>query len=154
MAKLLLIKTVFGGIKEYIYPNINYKTLKIMVKSKYQSVLDLGQKLNIQNGDVSEENGVLKIKGTTKNQYQKNLLWDQIKAVGGENPSDIQADIKVADTSVFARHTVKSGETLGKIAKQYYGDPSKYQKIFEANSDILKNPDMIHPDQELIIPNL
>ena len=124
-----------------------------MVKSKYQSVLDLGQKLNIVNGDVSEENGVLKIKGTAKNQYEKNLLWDQIKAVGGENPSDINADIKVSDTSVFARHTVKSGETLGKIAKQYYGDPSKYQKIFAANSDILKNPDMIHPNQELIIPN-
>lgn len=125
-----------------------------MVKSKYQSVLDLGQKLNIQGGDVSEENGVLKITGTAKNQYEKNLLWDQIKAVGGENASDIKADIKVADTSVFARHTVKSGETLGKIAKQYYGDPSKYQKIFAANSDILKNPDMIHPNQELIIPNV
>ncbi|WP_299391505.1 LysM peptidoglycan-binding domain-containing protein [uncultured Gelidibacter sp.] len=124
-----------------------------MVKSKYQSVLDLGQELNIQNGDVSEENGVLKIKGTAKNQYEKNLLWDKIKAVGGENPSDISADIKVADTSVYARHTVKSGETLGKIAKQYYGDASKYQKIFSANTDILKNPDMIHPDQELIIPN-
>jgi len=125
-----------------------------MVKSKYQSVLDLGQKLNIENGDVSEENGVLTIKGTAKNQYEKNLLWDKIKAVGGENPTDINADIKVADTSVFARHTVKSGETLGKIAKQYYGDPSKYQKIFAANSDILKDPDMIHPNQELIIPNL
>jgi nucleoid-associated protein YgaU len=125
-----------------------------MVKSKYQSVLDLSQELNIQNGDVSEENGVLKMKGTAKNQYEKNLLWDKIKAIGGENPSDINADIKVADTSVFARHTVKSGETLGKIAKQYYGDPSKYQKIFSANSDILKNPDIIHPDQELIIPNI
>ena len=125
-----------------------------MVKSKYQSVLDLGQKLNIENGDVSEENGVLKIKGTAKNQYEKNLLWDKIKAIGGENPSDVQADIKVADTSVFARHTVKSGETLGKIAKHYYGDASKYQKIFAANSDILKNPDMIHPDQELVIPNI
>ncbi|TDU40230.1 LysM domain-containing protein [Gelidibacter sediminis] len=124
-----------------------------MVKSKYQSVLDLGQELNIQNGDVSEENGVLKIKGTAKTQYEKNLLWDKIKAIGGENPSDIKADIKVADTSVYARHTVKSGETLGKIAKQYYGDASKYQKIFSANTDILKNPDMIHPDQELIIPN-
>lgn len=125
-----------------------------MVKSKYQSVLDLGQQLNIENGDVSEENGILKMKGTAKNQYEKNLIWDKIKAVGGENPSDIQADIKVADTSVFARHTVKSGETLDKIAKQYYGDASKYQKIFSANSDILKNPDVIHPDQELIIPNL
>lgn len=125
-----------------------------MVKSKYQSVLDLGEQLKIQNGDVKEENGILKIKGTAKNQYEKNILWDKIKAIGGENPSDIQADIKVEDTSVYARHTVKSGETLGKIAKHYYGDASKYQKIFSANSDILKNPDVIHPNQELIIPNI
>lgn len=124
-----------------------------MVKSKYQDVLDLGQKLNIQNGDVKEENGVLHVSGTAKNQYEKNLLWDKIKAIGGDNPSDIKADIKVADTSVYARHTVKSGETLSKIAKQYYGDASKYQKIFAANTDILKNPDLIHPNQELIIPN-
>ncbi len=124
-----------------------------MVKSKYQSVLDLGEKLNIQNGDVKEENGVLKVYGTAKTQYEKNLLWDEIKAIGGEEPKDIMADIKVADTSVYHRHTVKSGETLGKIAKHYYDDPSKYQKIFAANSDILKNPDLIYPDQELIIPN-
>ena len=125
-----------------------------MVKSKYQSVLDLGEKLNIQNGDVKEENGVLKIKGTAKTPYEKNLLWDTIKAAGGQNPTDIVADIKIADSSVYHRHTVKSGETLGKIAKHYYGDASKYQKIFAANSDILKNPDLIHPNQELIIPNL
>ncbi|HBL79020.1 MAG TPA: peptidoglycan-binding protein, partial [Aequorivita sp.] len=50
-----------------------------MIKSKYQSVLDLGEKLNIQNGDVKEENGQLKLWGTAKNQYEKNLLWDEIK---------------------------------------------------------------------------
>ncbi|SFD33950.1 LysM peptidoglycan-binding domain-containing protein [Algibacter pectinivorans] len=125
-----------------------------MVKAKYQDVLNLGETLNIQNGDVSEENGVLKIKGTTNTPYEKNILWDKIKEIGGENPTDIMANITVADESIFARHTVKSGETLGKIAKQYYGNASKYQAIFKANSDILKNPDVIHPDQELIIPNL
>lgn len=125
-----------------------------MVKAKYQDVLNLGESLNIQNGDVKEEDGKLKIWGTAKTQYEKDLLWDAIKAAGGENPSDIMADIKVADTSVYARHTVKSGETLGKIAKHYYGNPSKYQAIFKANSDILKNPDLIYSDQELIIPNL
>lgn len=124
------------------------------IKAKYQSVLDLGQELNIQNGDVKEENGVLKVWGIANTQYEKNLIWDKIKAVGGENPSDIVADIKVADESIYHRHTVKSGETLGKIAKHYYGDAMKYQDIFKANSDILKNPDLIHPDQELIIPNL
>jgi len=125
-----------------------------MVKAKYQDVLNLGESLNIQNGDVKEENGVLKMKGTAKTQYEKNILWDKIKEIGGENPSDIMANITVADESVYARHTVKSGETLGKIAKQYYGNASKYNAIFKANSDILKNPDVIHPDQELIIPNL
>ncbi|GAL67855.1 LysM peptidoglycan-binding domain-containing protein [Jejuia pallidilutea] len=124
-----------------------------MVKAKYQAVLDLGESLNIQNGDVKEENGQLKVWGTAKTPYEKDLIWDKIKAIGGENPSDIMADIKVADSSVYHRHTVKSGETLGKIAIQYYGKASKYQDIFKANSDILKNPDIIHPDQELIIPN-
>ncbi|WP_296383397.1 LysM peptidoglycan-binding domain-containing protein [Winogradskyella sp.] len=125
-----------------------------MVRAKYQGVLDLGEKLNIQNGDVSEENGVLKVNGTAATQYEKNLLWDAIKVAGGDNPADIVADIKVADETVYARHTVASGETLGKIAKHYYGDAMKYKDIFAANSDILKNPDLIHPDQELIIPNL
>ena len=125
-----------------------------MVKAKYQSVLDLGEKLNIQDGNVVEENGVLKVWGTANTQYEKNLLWDSIKAAGGENPSDIMADIKVADESVFHRHVVQSGETLGKIAKHYYGDAMKYQAIFEANTDKLKNPDLIYPDQELVIPNL
>ncbi|WP_299885579.1 LysM peptidoglycan-binding domain-containing protein [uncultured Lacinutrix sp.] len=125
-----------------------------MVRAKYQGVLDLGEKLNIQNGDVTEANGVLTVKGTAGTQYEKNLLWDEIKAAGGENPSDIVADIDVADTTVYARHTVKSGETLGAIAKQYYGSAGKYNAIFQANTDILKNPDVIHPDQELVIPNL
>ena len=125
-----------------------------MVRAKYQGVLDLGEKLNIQNGNVTEENGVLKVEGTAATQYEKNLLWDAIKVAGGDNPADIVADIKVADESVYARHTVASGETLGKIAKHYYGDAMKYKEIFAANTDILKNPDLIHPDQELIIPNL
>ncbi|MEL0644798.1 MULTISPECIES: LysM peptidoglycan-binding domain-containing protein [unclassified Olleya] len=124
------------------------------VKAKYQSVLDLGEKLNIANGNVTEENGVLKVKGTAATQYEKNLMWDAIKAAGGDSPTDILANIEVADESVYARHTVKGGDTLGKIAKHYYGNAGKYTAIFEANKDILNNPDVIHPDQELKIPNL
>lgn len=125
------------------------------VKEKYQSVLDLGEKLNIQNGDVWVEDGILKVKGTAATQYEKNLIWDEIKAVAGEeSPTDIKANITVADESIYAKHTVKSGDTLGKIAKHYYGNAGKYTAIFEANKDILKNPDVIFPDQELKIPNL
>ena len=123
-----------------------------MVKAKYQSVLDLGEKLNIQGGDVQEKDGKLIIKGTATTPYEKDQLWDEIKKVGGQNPSDITADIKVADSSVYAIHTVQKGESLSLIAKKYYNDPMKYKKIFEANTDQLKNPDLIHPGQDLIIP--
>ena len=125
-----------------------------MIRSKYQSVLELGEKLNIQNGDVKEENGQLKVWGTARNQYEKNLIWDEIKRVGGDSPTDIMADISITDETVYARHTVASGDTLGKIAKHYYGNAMKYPAIFEANRDILKNPDVIHPGQDLAIPNL
>jgi len=124
------------------------------VKAKYQAVLDLGQELGIQGGDVSEDNGVLKVKGEASTPYEKNAIWDKIKEIGGESPSDIKANITVADDSVYHRHTVKGGESLSKIAKHYYGDAMKYNKIFEANTDQLKNPDLIHPDQVLVIPNL
>lgn len=124
------------------------------VKAKYQPVLDLGEQLQIKNGNVTEEAGVLKVKGEAATQYEKNIIWDKIKEIGGESPSDIKANITVADTSVYHRHTVKSGDTLGKIAKQYYGEASKYMTIFNANTDKLKNPDLIHPDQVLDIPNL
>ena len=125
-----------------------------MLKSKYQGVLDLGEKLNIQDGDVSEDNGVLKIKGTAATPYEKNILWDKIKEIGGDSPSDIKANISVADDSVYHRHTVSKGESLSKIAKHYYGDPMKYKEIFDANTNILKDPNLIYPDQELVIPNL
>jgi nucleoid-associated protein YgaU len=124
------------------------------VKEKYQPVLDLGEKLNVQEGKVTVENGILKVKGTVKTQYGKDILWDKIKEIGGQNPADILANILVDDTSVYHRHEVKSGESLSKIAKHYYGDAMKYPKIYEANRNILDNPDMIHPGQMLVIPNL
>lgn len=51
-------------------------------------------------------------------------------------------------------HTVVSGDTLGKIAKKYYGNAMKYPVIFEANKPMLKSPDLIYPGQVLRIPHL
>ncbi|MGB1450300.1 MAG: LysM peptidoglycan-binding domain-containing protein [Marinirhabdus sp.] len=123
-----------------------------MVKAKYQNVLDLGEELKIQNGDVKVEGNKLIIEGVANTQYDKDRIWDEIKKSGGEDPSDIMADITVADTSVYTRHKVESGESLSKISKKYYGDPMKYNKIFEANRDKLDSADVIHPGQVLVIP--
>ena len=51
-------------------------------------------------------------------------------------------------------HTVVSGDTLSKIAKEYYGDPMKYPDIFDANRPMLSDPDLIYPGQVLRIPPL
>lgn len=53
------------------------------------------------------------------------------------------------------KYTVKSGDSLSKIAKSHYGDAMKWNKIYEANKALIgDNPDMIHPGQELILPKL
>ena len=49
-------------------------------------------------------------------------------------------------------YTVKSGDTLSKIAKQFYGDANRYDELFEANKPMLKDPDKIFPGQVLRIP--
>jgi nucleoid-associated protein YgaU len=49
-------------------------------------------------------------------------------------------------------YTVVKGDNLSKISKQFYGDPNKYARIFEANKPMLKSPDLIYPGQMLRIP--
>lgn len=49
--------------------------------------------------------------------WKKDRLWDAIKKDGGENPTDLVADIKITDNSIYGIHTVESGDTLSKIAK-------------------------------------
>ena len=49
-------------------------------------------------------------------------------------------------------YEIVSGDTLGAIAKRYYGNASKYVKIFEANKDIISDPNKIYPGQKIRIP--
>ena len=55
---------------------------------------------------------------------------------------------------VETSYTVKSGDSLSKIAAAHYGDASKWKAIYEANRDLIKNPDLIHPGWVLKLPNL
>lgn len=50
-------------------------------------------------------------------------------------------------------YTVLKGDTLSKIAKDHYGNANKWRKIYEANQNIIKDPDKIFPGQKLNIPD-
>ncbi len=64
-----------------------------------------------------------------------------------DDVADSAAASPAADT-----YTVQPGDTLWKIAKQFYQEGNQYLKIFEANKNLLKDPDHIFPGQELVIP--
>jgi nucleoid-associated protein YgaU len=70
---------------------------------------------------------------------------------GAADFSDVSAgSSSTAETGTT--YTVKSGDSLSKIAKQFYGDPGKWKKIHAANADKIPNPDLIHPGLQLTIP--
>ena len=106
-------------------------------------------------GNAEERDGKLYFKGTVASEAEKNQLWDAIKTIP-DWQKDIVADIQVtgggggaAAAAAPKTYTVKSGDTLSKIAKMTLGDANAYMKIFELNRDQLKNPDEIKPGQIL-----
>lgn len=114
------------------------------------------QGLDTKDIEVHVDGDQVVLKGSVKDQA---TLEKAVLAVG--NNTGIAGvktdDIKVAapaEESVF--YTVKSGDTLWKIAESQYGKGkgAKYQIIFEANTPMLKHPDKIYPGQVLRIPPL
>ncbi len=96
------------------------------------------------------------MQGAAPSEAAKNEVWAAIKKADPAY-SDLTADIRI-DSSLPSpapkeqHYTVKAGDTLSKISKQVYGDANRYMKIFEANTDQLKDPNQIKPGQVLRIP--
>ena len=118
---------------------------------KYKKALEVTNEYKFGDLSVEEVAGKLQVKGTAQHEMDKNLFWDAVKEnAGWEN--EVAAQIQVANNDVYGRYTVKSGDTLGKIAGLVLGKANRYNEIFENNKDILKNADLIQPGQVLKIP--
>ena len=133
------------------------------LKAKYQSVLNFVQSQGVQLQNLNMEGDKLLIRASAPSADLKNKVWDQIKLVD-PNFSDLIADIQAPAAAAAAAsanapsasarsYTVQAGDSLSKIAKQFYGDANKYMKIFEANKDKLSDPDKIKPGMDLVIPS-
>lgn len=98
-----------------------------------------------------DPSGEVKVSGTATTQAEKEkilLALGNVKGVG-----KVTESISVESAEPAARfYTVQSGDTLGKIAKEFYGKAGEYVKIFEANKPLLSDPDKIYPGQTLRIP--
>jgi nucleoid-associated protein YgaU len=80
--------------------------------------------------------------------------FSNVKSGGSSNakPTDF-SDVQSGGSSTATKvYVVVSGDSLSKIAKREYGDANAWNRIFEANKDILKDPNKIYPGQKLKIP--
>ena len=148
------------------------------LKQKYLPALNLMEQLQVRLSHLHIQDGKLFIQGEAPSQDAKNRVWNQIKLID-PSYSDLTCDLAVnsavqgqsqqpqggaqqspqtmtAGASVSGgsgrRYTVKTGDSLSKISKEFYGSPAEYMKIFQANRNVLSDPNKLEPGQELVIP--
>lgn len=122
------------------------------LQEKYQTLLELAN----QNGtsyELSEGDGVLHVNGTAPSEEAKQQLWDEYNRIDPDyRAGDLMLNVSVGAAAAGGSghtYTVVSGDNLTKIGEKY---GVTWQQIFDANQDILKDPDKIFPGQELKIP--
>jgi nucleoid-associated protein YgaU len=100
---------------------------------------------------VRFDNGKVELSGTGSAEALQKAVLIAGNAMG-------VGEVKIAGSQAAAvddgtqYYVIKSGDTLSAIAKQFYGDPNKYPKIFEANREVIKDANLIFPGQKIRIP--
>ena len=128
------------------------------LRGKYDYAIQTAKKIGFQ-GAATQEGEKLHFKGSVHSEDEKNQIWNALKTIP-DWKNDIIADITVVPQAQPVgtsggggrTYTVKSGDTLSKIAKEHLGDANSYMKIFDANKDQLTDPDKIKPGQVLKLP--
>ena len=125
---------------------------------KLDAQMDLAAKINesgieVQDMKADFNDGVATVSGVVNSLADKEKIVVMLGNVEGVEQVNESLNIAVGEKeSKF--YTVKSGDSLSKIAKEFYGNAMKYMVIFEANKPMLKDPNKIYPGQVLRIPEL
>ncbi len=124
------------------------------LREKYNYAIQTAKNFRMQGG-AEERDGKLHFKGTVQTQDEANKIWDAIKTIPTWQ-QEVVADIRATGPQPGApserTYTVKSGDTLSKIARDLLGDANAYMDIFNANRDVLTDPNKIEKGQLLKIP--
>ncbi len=119
------------------------------LQEKYSRLINYARQNNVDNLSVSQENNVLHISGIAT-PTAKQRMWE----IYNELDPDMRAGDLVMNiqekTGYNEIYEIQPGDNLSKIAKKY--PDMTWQKIYEANKDIIKDPDKIFPGQKIKIP--
>jgi nucleoid-associated protein YgaU len=134
------------------------------LREKYNQAIQTAKSVRMQ-GAAEERDGKLHFNGTVNSEEEKNQIWNVIKTVP-DWQKEVVADIRVNATkqspaaqgtsgtqpAQMTTYTVQSGDTLSAVAKRFLGNANDYMEIYNANRDLLSDPDKIKPGQVLKIP--
>lgn len=109
--------------------------------------------IEVSDLDIDLSDDTVIVYGQTESQSDKEKIVLVLGNVEGVATVDDRISV-VTPAPEATFYTVESGDSLSKIAKAHYGDPMKYQQIFEANKPMLEDPNKIYPGQVLRIPIL
>jgi nucleoid-associated protein YgaU len=101
---------------------------------------------------VEYKNGVVSISGqaaSAEAMEKAVLMAGNVQGVSDVKIDNLQTP---ANQEKVEYYLIKKGETLSAIAKQFYGKANQYRKIFEANREVIKDPNLIFPGQKIRIP--
>lgn len=134
------------------------KSLADQLKAKEQAAKKLEQtikdlRLDVENLKIVIDDDQVTVTGKALDQSTKEKVVLVIGNTEGIDTVDDQMSVEHTEPEAKF-YTVVKGDTLGKIAKVYYGNANKYPKIFDANKPMLKDANLIYPGQVLRIPNL
>lgn len=160
-----LFDKIFGrGATQTVQQQPNGEQRFAQLRDKYQTALNVLDQQQVQLTNLHVQDDKLYVRGIAPSEQAANSFWDQVKLID-PGYSDLSADISVRESAAQGMaagggggsqggqsYTVKSGDTLSKISTQFYGDSDEYMRIFYANRDKLKDPNMIQVGQELSIP--
>lgn len=112
-----------------------------------------GDNPGIKDLNIELEEETVKISGQAESMEAVEkavLMAGNVRGVSAVNVDNMSLAIKEpADVQYY---TVASGDSLSKIAKQFYGNAMDYPKLFDANKEVIKDPDLIYPGQKIRVP--
>ncbi len=131
------------------------ETNQLRAESIKGHILGLG--LEVKNLGVTFDDGLATVTGVVTSLADEEKILVTVGNIYGVARVDDQVTVEApvaeaAPEPAATLYTVKSGDTLGGIAKAHYGSAGKYPVIFEANKPMLKDPNKIYPGQVLRIP--